>query len=158
LKSDLTILPSNEDQGEFMLKKLLSLILIGFLVFAANLQSLFGQTDAALERNRVERIKTDVYRLEDAGKTKVVVRLRSGAKVKGYITRTGEDSFDVTNYKSNQTVPVVYRDVAQVKPQGDSSKGAKIALGIAGAAAIVVLVLTLPRGGSGICPLGCGPF
>ena len=141
-----------------MLKKLLTLFLIGFLIFAANLQIIFGQTDADLERNRVERIKTNVYRLENAGKTKVVVRLQNGKKLKGYITRTGEDSFDVTNYKSNQTVSVVYRDVAEVKPQGSSSKGTKIALGIAGAAAIVVLVLTLPRGGSGICPLGCGPF
>ena len=142
-----------------MLKKLLTLFLIGFLVFAANLQIIFGQTaDADLERNRVERIKTNVYRLEDSGKTKVVVKLQNGTKLKGYITKTGEDSFDVTDYKSNQTVSVVYRDVAQVKPQGMSSKGKKIALGIAGAAVIVVLVLTLPRGGSGICPLGCGPF
>jgi hypothetical protein len=142
-----------------MLKKLLTLFLIGFLVFAANLQIIFGQTaDADSERNRVERIKTNVYRLEDAGKTKVVVRLQNGTKVKGYITKRDEDSFDVTNYKSNQTNTIAYRDVAEVKPQGGLSKGTKIALGIAGAAAIVVLVLTLPRGGSGICPLGCGPF
>ena len=142
-----------------MLKKLLTLFLIGFLIFAANLQIIFGQSaDADLERNRVERIKTNVYRLENTGKTKVVVRLQNGTKLKGYITKTGEDSFDVTNYKSNQTVSVVYRDVAEVKPQGMSPKGKKTALGIAGAAAIVVLVLTLPRGGSGICPLGCGPF
>jgi hypothetical protein len=138
-----------------MLKKLLTLFLIGFLVFAAN-QIIFGQSaDADLERTRVERIKTNVYRLEDTGKTKVVVRLRSGTKLKGYITKTGEDSFDVTDYKSNQTVSVVYRDVAEVKPQGMSPKGKKIALGIAGAAAVVVLVLTLPQNRPSICPLGC---
>ena len=141
-----------------MLKKCLSGFFIGLLVIVANLQIVRAQTDAELERNRVERIKTNVYRLENSGKTKVVVKLRSGAKLKGYITKTGEDSFDVTNYKTNQTASVAYRDVAQVKPQGGSSRGAKIALGVAGAAAVVVLILTLPRGGSGICPLGCGPF
>ena len=139
-----------------MLKKLLTLLLIGFLIFAANLQIIFGQTaDADLERNRVERIKTNVYRLEDAGKTKVVVKLRSGAKVKGYITKREEDSFDVTNYKANQTVSVAYRDVEQVKPQGGMSKAAKTAFGIGAAAGIVVLVLTLPQNRPSICPLGC---
>src|SRR5215213_8521211 len=121
---------------KFMFKKCLSIFFIGLLVFAADLQIVRAQSDADIERNRVERIKTNVYRLEDSGKTKVVVRLKSGAKVKGYITGTGEESFEVTDYKSNQTVSVVYRDVSEVKPQGMSSKGKKIALGIAGAAVI----------------------
>ena len=129
------------------------------MVFAGNLQIVRAQTDAELERNRVERIKTNVYRLEDSGKTRVIVRLRSGAKVKGYITKREEDSFDVTNYKRRQTTSIAYPDVAEVKPQGGSSKAGKYALGIGIAAGIVVLILTLPRNRqSGICPLGCGPF
>lgn len=142
-----------------MLKKCLSGLFICLMVFAANLQIVCAQTDAdaALERNRVERIKTNIYRLESSGKTKIVVKLKSGAQLKGYITKIGEDSFDVTNYKKNQTTAIVYRDVAQVKEQG-SSKGAKIMLVLGVAAAIVLLVLTLPRRDSGICPLGCGSF
>ena len=141
-----------------MLKKWLSGLLIGLLVFAADLQIVRAQSDAELERNRVERIKTNVYRLENSGQTKIVVRLKSGAKLKGYLTKITDDTFDVTNYKSGQTTAVAYRDVAQVKPQGGSSKAAKYALGVAGVAAVVVLVLTLPRGGSTICPLGCRSF
>jgi hypothetical protein len=141
-----------------MFKKCLSIFLTGLLVFAANLQIVRAQSDADLERNRVERIKTNVYRLEDSGKTKVVVRLKSGAKLKGYITGRGEDSFEVTNYKTKQTTAIAYRDVAQVKPQGGSSKGMKTALAVAGVAAVIVLVLTLPRGNSPICPLGCRSF
>lgn len=143
---------------KFMLKKLLSGLFIGLLVVAANLQIVRAQSDAETERNRVERIKTAVYRLDSSRKTKIVVRLKSGAKLKGYLTKIGDDAFDVTNYKTGQTVSVVYRDVAQVKPQGGSSKAAKYALGIGVAAGIVVLVLTLPRRGPTICPLGCRSF
>ena len=133
--------------------------MVAVLIFVANLQIIRAQTDAELERNRVERIKTNVYRLEDSGKTRVVVKLQNGKKLKGYITKIGEDSFDLTNYKTRQTASVAYRDVAQIKPQGDSSKAGKYALGIAVAAGIVVLVLTLPRRRpSGICPLGCRSF
>jgi len=127
------------------------------MIFAAELQIVRAQSDSDLERNRVERIKTNIYRLENSGKTKIVVRLKSGAKLKGYLTKINEDAFDITNYKTNQTLPVAYRDVAQVKQQG-FSKAAKFAIGIGVVALIVVLVVTLPRGDSPICPLGCGPF
>jgi hypothetical protein len=141
-----------------MLKKCLSVLFIGLMIFAADLQIVRAQSVAEIERNRVERIKTNVYRLDNAGKTKVVVSIKSGAKLKGYITKINEGSFDLTNYKTGQTAAVAYRDVAQVKAQGGSSKAGKYALGVGVAAAIVVLVLTLPRGDSPICPLGCRSF
>jgi len=144
-----------------MSRKWLSLFLVGLLFYGVNPQIILAQTSAdnSAERNRVERIKTNIYRLEDAGKTRVVVYLKTGAKVKGYITNLGEDSFDVTNYKTQQTTAVAYRDVAEVKEQG-SSKGAKLALGIGVVAAIAVLLIVLPhKGGSGgFCPISCSPL
>ena len=86
------------------------------------------------------------------------MKLKSGAKLKGYITKTEEESFDLTNYQIRQTVAVPYRDVAQVKSQNGSSKSMKTTLTVAGVAAVVVLVLTLPREDSAICPLGCRSF
>gem|GEM_PF-1322788 len=143
-----------------MLKKFLSGLFIFLLVFAANLQIVRAQTDtgAALERNRVERIKTNIYRLEDTGKTKVVIRLKSGAKVEGYITKINEDTFEVSNYKIRKTRSIAYRDVARVEPQGGASTGRRIALIVGGLATLIVLVLTLPRNGSTICPLGCRSY
>lgn len=141
-----------------MLRKCLSGFFVGLLVFAANLQITRAQSVADIERNRVERIKTNVYRLEDSRKTKVVVKLRSGAKLKGYITKIGEDAFDLTNYKTSRTTAIAYRDIAQVKAQDSSTKGMKTALAVIGVAAIVVLVITFPRGRSPICPLGCRSF
>ncbi len=142
-----------------MLKKCLASFFICLMVFAVNLRIIRAQadTEAALERNRVERIKTNVYRLESSRNAKIVVKMKSGAKLKGYITKIGDDSFDLTNYKTKQTTVIIYRDVARVEKQG-LSKAGKFAMRIIVLAAIVMLVVTLPRNGGplgGVCPLGC---
>ncbi len=120
-----------------MFKKCLSLVFIGLLMFAANLQIISAQTNSS---NSVEKVKTAVVRRGTGEKSKVVVKMKDGTKMKGYISQTGEDSFDLTDSKTKQTTAVAYRDVAQVKKQG-LSKGAKIALGIGIAAAVTVVVL-----------------
>lgn len=137
-----------------MRKKYLSIVFIGLMIFSANLQNIFAQANAD---KTVEKIKADVSKRVSGGKTKVVVKLKNGAKLKGYISRAGEDSFELTDHKTKQTTTVAYDNVAKVKSQG-LSKGAKIAAAIGVAAAIVVLVLTLPSQDpfpGGICPLGC---
>ena len=120
-----------------MMKKYLSLMFIGLLVLAPNLQSVSAQLNPD---NAAEKVKTDVFRRGTGEKSKVVVKMKDGTKMKGYISQTGEDSFDLTDSKTKQTTAVAYRDVAQVKKQG-LSKGAKIALGIGIAAAVTVVVL-----------------
>jgi len=86
--------------------------------------------------------------------------MKDGTKLKGYISQTLEDSFDLTNAKTKQPTTVLYRDVAQVKKQGLST-GAKIALGIgigALATAVVIGALVASAGadlfGNSFC---CGP-
>ncbi len=120
-----------------MFKKCLSLVLVGLMLYGANLQIISAQTNTD---NVVEKVKTDVFRRGTGEKSKVVVKMKDGTKMKGYISQTGEDSFDLTDSKTKQTTAVAYRDVAQVKKQG-LSKGAKIALGIGIAAAVTVVVL-----------------
>ncbi len=125
-----------------MFKKCLSLVFIGLLTFAVNLKFISAQSDTnnSIEVNKVEKIKTTVNRRGTGEKSKVVVKMKNGTKLKGYISQTGEDSFDLTDSKTKQTTAVAYRNVAQVKKQG-LSKGAKIALGIGIAAAVTVVVL-----------------
>jgi len=125
-----------------MFKKCLSLVFIGLLTFAVNLKFISAQSDTnnSVEVNKVEKIKTTVNRRGTGEKSKVVVKMKNGTKLKGYISQIGEDSFDLTDSKTKQTTAVAYRNVAQVKKQG-LSKGAKIALGIGIAAAVTVVVL-----------------
>ena len=137
-----------------MIKKCLSLIFIGLLMFAANIQIISAQTNTD---SSVEKMKTDVFRRGTGEKSKVVVKMKNGTRLKGYISQTGEDSFDLTDSKTKQTSVVAYRDVAQVKKQG-LSKGAKIAIGFGIAAAVTVAVIgiAIGRGLDGLGNIGIG--
>ena len=127
---------------KFMFERCLSLIFIGSLAFAANLQIISAQTNAD---NAVEKIKADVLKRGTGEKSKVVVKMKDGTKLKGYISQTGADSFSLTDSKTRQTNAVAYRDIAEVKKQG-WSKGAKIALGVGIAAAVTVVVIGVAIG------------
>jgi len=137
-----------------MFNKCLSLIFIGLLAFTANLQIISAQTNTD---NAVEKIKTDVLKRGTGEKSKVVVKMKDGTKLKGYISQTGEDSFNLTDSKTRQTNAVAYRDVAEVNKQG-WSKGAKIALGVGIAAAVTVVVIgvAIGRGLDGLGNIGIG--
>jgi TRAP-type uncharacterized transport system fused permease subunit len=149
----------NKIEEDFMFKKCLSLVFIGLLTFAVNLKFISAQSDTnnSVETNKAEKIKTNVNRRGVGEKSKVVVKMKNGAKLKGYISQTLEDSFDLTNAETKQPTTILYREVAQVKRQG-WSKGAKTAIGVGIAAAVVGLILTLPGKNpfpGGFCPLGC---
>jgi len=118
-----------------MFKKCLSLMFIVLLAFIANLQIISAQSN---RDNSVEKIKTKVNQRGTGEKAKVVVKMLNGTKMKGYISQAGEDSFNLTNSKTNQTTAIAYRDVAQVKKPGLST-AAKIGIGV-GIGAVVVAV------------------
>lgn len=137
------------------MKKYLSLMFIGLLVLAPNLQSVSAQTNTD---NALEKIKADVLKRGTGEKSKVVVKMKDGTKLKGYISQTGEDSFNLTDSKTRQTNAVAYRDVADVKKQG-WSQGAKIALGVGIAVAVtaVVFAVAVGQGLKGLGGIGLGP-
>ncbi len=139
-----------------MIRKYLSLVLIGLMLCGVNLHNVSARTRTD---NALEKIKTDVYRLGIGKKSTVIVKLKDGTKIQGYISQTLEDSFDVIDAKTNQPTTVLYTNVVQIKKQG-SSKGVKTLLGVAIVAGIVVLIVTLPgkRPLGTICPLGCRSF
>lgn len=127
-----------------MFKKGLSLFFIGLLIFAANLQIILAQSnpDNSDERNKIEKIKTDVSRRGTGEKSKVVVVMKDATKRKGFISQTGEDSFDLTDSKTKQTSAIAYRDVAQVKKPGLST-GAKVLIGVGIGVVVTAVVLAV---------------
>ncbi len=125
-----------------MTRKCLSLALVGLMLCGVNLQIISAQTRTD---NAVEKIKTNVAKRGTGKKSKVVVKMKDGTKIKGYISQKGEDSFDLTNIKTNQTTTVAYREVAQVKKPGLST-GAKIAIGVGIGVAVTAVVLAVAVG------------
>ena len=67
--------------------------------------------------------------------------------MKGFISQTGEDSFDLTDSKTKQTTAIAYRDVAQVKKPGLST-GAKVLIGVGIGVAVSAVVIGIAVGGA----------
>ena len=138
-----------------MIRKYLLICLVGLSLVGSNSYAVFARQTADKD---LEKIKADVQKTGTGAKNaKVVVNLKNGIKLKGYLSQILDDSFDITDPKTGQPTTIPYRDVAKVKRQGWST-GAKVALGIGIGAAVVTLAVlgAFKREGLGsFCPLGC---
>ena len=76
---------------------------------------------------QAEKIKMKVAKMGTGEKAKAKIKLRSGEKLKGYISSAGENDFVLTDKKSGKTTTIAYADVDEVKKPG-LSQGTKIAL------------------------------
>jgi hypothetical protein len=138
-----------------MIRKYISLAVVSLMLCGVNSQAAFARS--SWTDDQVDKVKIEVRKRGTGPESKVVVQMKNGTKLKGYISQALDDSFDLTDAKTKQPTTIPYRDVAKVKRQGWSS-GAKIGLGIAiGAAVVTAVVLgaVAKKGLSGFCPLGC---
>jgi hypothetical protein len=114
------------------------------------LQSARGQgvkdSEAAKARAKVEKMGVG----RDA---RVEVRLRDNTRLKGYISRAGEDSFTITDSKMGTAQTLAYTDVSQVKkPGGLSTRALAIIAAVATVAVIVGVTVVKPV----LCDGGAG--
>lgn len=85
---------------------------------------------------RAEKVKAGVRKLGAGESARVNLKLRDGARLKGYVREAGEDSFVVVDRKTGAATTVSYEQVSQVKGDGLST-GAKIGIGFGIAAAVL---------------------
>ena len=124
-----------------MLKKLLSLALAGVLLnmVAVGRAHAAGNTQADKDARNAEKVKQSVARLGTGEKAHIKVKLKDNTKVKGYVSRIGDDGFQVTDAKSGAQTQVTYVQVKQIEGKNFTT-GEVIAISV-GIAAGVVLVL-----------------
>ena len=121
------------------------------LLVTASSSVISAQTNTGNNASSIAKIKADVAKRDIYERHLVVVKKLDGTKLKGYITQKGDDSFTLTDSKTNQSTIIAYSDVAQVK-KGGLSITSKIAIGaLAGAAAIVLYVILAPICNEGGC-------
>lgn len=125
-----------------MIKRYFSFVLGCLLLIAANASVISAQTNAANSAADTAQIKAKVIKRGSRKNTSAKVKLLDGRKLSGKITETGDDSFTLTDSKTNQTTTIAYRDVAQVTGKGFSNNNI-IALGALAAAAVIVLVIVV---------------
>ena len=122
-----------------------TLLLVAVLVFNGVAVPQATQTQRA---SPDAKVKTEVQKRGIGEKSRVKVRLRNKAEVKGYISKIEDASFDVTDKKTGRATTIPYMEVEKIRGSG-LSKGAKIGI-IAGAAVVTVAVVIAV----GVCRAG----
>jgi sRNA-binding regulator protein Hfq len=122
-----------------MITKWLSFTLICLLVVTTSPLFISAQTNTEKTASSIAKVKRAVEKRRRVFREPVKVEMLNGTQLKGYISQTGEDSFELTNSETNQVISIAYRDVEQVKKLG--SKGETTALWIIGGAAAVGAVV-----------------
>ena len=126
-----------------MLKKVLSLIVVGLLVYMAGVVPAYADSKAEKEARFGEKVKDGVRKLGTGEASRVEVRLRDKTKLKGYISEAGENNFVVVDASgANHSVP--YPQVKKVRGN-NLSTGARIAIGVAIVAAILTIAVLAGR-------------
>ena len=125
--------------------KYFTLLLVAVLVFNSVAVAQATQTQGA---SQAAKVKTEVQKRGIGEKSRVKVRLRNKAEVKGYISKIEDASFDVTNKKTGRATTIPYAEVEKVQGSG-LSKGAKIGIIVGAAVVIVAVVIAV-----GVCRAG----
>ena len=116
------------------MKKILTTLLAVLLLQTAFVHQTFAETK---EERFAGKVKTEITKIGIGQDAKVKLKLRDGAKIKGFISEIGDNQFSVTNTETGQVTQVAYPNVKQVKGN-NLSTGIKIAIGVA---VLIVVVL-----------------
>ena len=117
------------------MKKLIALFLIGLITNV----TVFAAGSVKNKQDDTAKVRAEIARLGTGSDAKVNIKLKSGKKIKGYVSETKADSFVVTDNKTGATTEVRYYDVKQAKGKNRST-GATAAIAIAGVIGGVLLI------------------
>lgn len=128
-----------------MFRKLVAVLLVALVINLAGVRLANAESKEEKQARFAEKIKANVLKLGIGESTRVKVKLRDQAKLEGYISDAGAETFTVTNRKTGVATTVAYPQVKSV--QGNNlSTGAKIAIGVGVAAAVLFIILWFTTG------------
>lgn len=113
---------------------LVSTLLLSFI----SVSSIVAQSKEEKAAAFTAEVKKRVAKLGTGPEAKLQVKLQDKTKLKGYVSKIGEDSFAMTDPKTSAETTVLYPNVTQLKTR--MSSGEVILLSaLAGAGAIIAL-------------------
>jgi hypothetical protein len=137
------------------MKKFLALALSVLLLHVSSFVSLANESplERAKKAQLASEVKAGITYL-GTGKSSVVhVVLYDKTKYHGYITEITDEGFVVANAKTGATAPIAYSEVKGIKGN-NLSTGAKIGIGVAVAAAVVIIAAIIASRDEGESPNG----
>jgi hypothetical protein len=123
-----------------MFRKLFSLALVMLLINSAGIRLAHAESKEEKQARFAEKVKVNVLKLGTGETARVKVKLRDKTKLEGYVSAIGEDDFTITDLKTGAATTVAYPQVKSVKGN-NLSTGAKIAIGVGIAAAVILIIL-----------------
>ena len=128
-----------------MFKKLLSLSLAALLINFGSVTPAYAASKEEKEARFAEKVKANVLKLGTGETARIKIKLRDKTKLAGYIRAADGESFIVIDSKTGVATTIAYPQVKSV--QGHNlSTGAKIAIGVGIAAAIIFIILWYTTG------------
>ena len=128
-----------------MFKKVVTVLLVTLVINLTGVRLAYADSNEEKQARFAEKIKANVLKLGTGGSTRVKVKLRDNAKLEGYLSDAGAETFTVTDRKTGVATTVAYPQVKSV--QGNNlSTGAKIAIGVGIAATIIFIILWFTTG------------
>ena len=125
-----------------MIKKYSSITLICLLLVTANFSLITAQTQTDKTASSIAKVKAAVLKRKTGKNKRVQVIMQNESELRGYISQTGEESFELTDSKTKQSRSIFYRDVKKVRGTG-LSKTVITSLAVVGTVAAVVLYVVL---------------
>lgn len=113
-------------------------IALGLLFVGAPSASAKSKAEKAAEF--AAKVKAEITKLGTGPDARIEVRLRDKTKLKGYISKVGDDSFVMTDPNTSAETNVPYPSVTKATG-ANMSTGAKIAIGVLAGLGAVFLVL-----------------
>lgn len=127
-----------------MFKKLLSVSLVMLLLNLACMTPVYAASKEEKQARFALKVKENVLKFGTGHSARVKVKLRDKTKLQGYISSADDERFTVTDATGMATT-VTYPQVKSV--QGNNlSTGAKIAIGVGIAAAVIFIILWYTTG------------
>lgn len=125
-----------------MFKTLLSLLLTGLLVLCTSAAPAFA-AQANRDAQAVEKIKEKVARVGTGAKARVTVKMKSGQKIKGFISQAGSDDFTVRDRNTGEPTVISYNDVQKVDDNRGHSTMRNVLIGVGIGAGALITVLAI---------------
>ena len=85
------------------------------------------------------KVKTEIAKLGTGPDARIEVKLRDKTKLKGYVSKVGEDSFVITDVKTGAETNVSYPAVTKATG-ANMSTGAKIVIGVLAGLGVVLII------------------
>ncbi len=128
-----------------MFKKLLSLSLVALLINLTAMTPAYAASKEEKQARFAEKVKANVMKIGTGEAARVKIKLQDKTKVAGYISAADDEGFTVIDSKTGVATTIAYPQVKSV--QGHNlSTGAKIAIGLGIAAAIIFIILWYTTG------------